>query len=302
MFYYTYIRIVPRHDTLFWTAKGRNGLRLRSPLTEKNHPRGTARVVMVRSLGLACGKKALRLVEVFGRVDADGLDIGQSDLDLVAVLQPAQLLQALRQFERRLGQTRDLAQHVGTVGIEADVLEEGVGRQPLAPILAPDEGDGRPGEVEGEAVVVEDDLGGVGIIYRIDGLEALAEGGDLRGWVVEGLHHRTQLRGLDEGFVALNIDDDVGRSADQVEGLADAVGAALVVGSRHDGLAAKRGDGIVDALVVGGDIHAVEDRSYLLIDALDDGLAAQDGERLAREARRGEARGDDGYILHGVIT
>lgn len=58
---------------------------------------------MVRSLGLACGKKALRLVEVFGRVDADGLDIGQSDLDLVAVLQPAQLLQALRQFERRLG-------------------------------------------------------------------------------------------------------------------------------------------------------------------------------------------------------
>ena len=81
---------------------------------------------MVRSLGLACGKKALRLVEVFGRVDADGLDIGQSDLDLVAVLQPAQLLQALRQFERRLGQTRDLAQHVSTVGIEADVLEEGV--------------------------------------------------------------------------------------------------------------------------------------------------------------------------------
>jgi len=62
-----------------------------------------------------------------------------------------------------------------------------------------------------------------------------------------------------------------------------------VVGSRHDGLAAKRGDGIVDALVVGGDIDAVEDRSYLLIDALDDGLAAQDGERLARkrvEAKR----------------
>lgn len=110
------------------------------------------------------------------------------------------------------------------------------------------------------------------------------------------------MRGLDEGFVALDIDDDVGRSADQVEGLADAVGAALVVGSRHDGLAAKRGDGIVDALVVGGDIDAVEDRSYLLIDALDDGVAAQDGERLAREARRGEARGDDGYILHGVIT
>ena len=122
---------------------------------------------MVRSLGLACSKKALRPVEVFGRVDADGLDIGQSDLDLVAVLQPAQLLQALRQFERRLGQTRDLAQHVGTVGIEADVLEEGVGRQPLAPILAPDKGNGRPGEVEGEAVVVEDDLGGVGIIYSM---------------------------------------------------------------------------------------------------------------------------------------
>lgn len=118
---------------------------------------------MVRSLGLACGKKALRLVEVFGRVDADGLDIGQSDLDLVAVLQPPQLLQALRQFERRLGQTRDLAQHVGTVGIEADVLEEGVGRQPLASILAPDEGDGRPGEVEGEAVVSRTILGELGL-------------------------------------------------------------------------------------------------------------------------------------------
>lgn len=29
LFYYTYIRIVPKHDTLVWTTKGRNGLRLR---------------------------------------------------------------------------------------------------------------------------------------------------------------------------------------------------------------------------------------------------------------------------------
>ena len=39
-------------------------------------------------------EELLSSLQILWRVDADGLDIGASHLDLIAVLQPAQLLQA----------------------------------------------------------------------------------------------------------------------------------------------------------------------------------------------------------------
>ena len=44
-------------------------------------------------------EELLRSLQILWRVDADGLDVGGSHLDLITVLQPAQLLQALCQFQ-----------------------------------------------------------------------------------------------------------------------------------------------------------------------------------------------------------
>lgn len=49
---------------------------------------------------LSLQQKRFCFLKVFRCIDADGLHIRQSHFDAVTVLQPAQLLQALRQFER----------------------------------------------------------------------------------------------------------------------------------------------------------------------------------------------------------
>ena len=70
--------------------------------------------------------------KVVGRVDADGFDIGEADADAIAVLQPAELFEALGLFERRGRQLRDFAKDFATVGVEADVLQEGELFEPTA--------------------------------------------------------------------------------------------------------------------------------------------------------------------------
>ena len=99
--------------------------------------------------------------------------------------------------------------------------------------------------------------------------------------------------GAEEGFVALDVDVDVG-----VEDLGDgveAVGAAGKVGRGElEGpvvLAAEGGD----LLGVGGDEDAVELRTFLcgLVDPGEHGSACDLAEDLARQAGGGEAGGDD---------
>ena len=112
-----------------------------------------------------------------------------------------------------------------------------------------------------------------------------------------GAHRLDQARdrpGLELGLVALQVEHDV--RGPLPRHLGHAVGAAGAVGGGHldRGAEAARHGG--DALVVGGDHQLVETAGGArpLPDVLEHGLAPERGQRLAGEARRREARGDDG--------
>ncbi len=91
-------------------------------------------------------------------------------------------------------------------------------------------GDGGSGEVEGAAVVGGDYFYGVGVGDVFGGAEDF-EGGYVDGGVGEGSEERGQVFGLQEGFVALDVDVD-GGGADLGYGV-EAVGAGGEVGRGH---------------------------------------------------------------------
>ena len=89
------------------------------------------------------------------------------------------------------------------VGVEADVLP--VGWRGAVAV----EGDGGAGEVEGAAIGGGDDFDGVWIGDVFGGAEDF-EGGDLDVRVGEGAKQGGEVFGLEEGFVTLDVDVDVG--------------------------------------------------------------------------------------------
>ena len=101
---------------------------------------------------------------------------------------------------------------------------------------------------------------------------------------------------MDEGLVALDIDDavHVGRAAQLLEGLVEAVGAAGVVGAGEHGLAPEIQHVAQDARVVGGHHHAVEaGLPGLAHHAGNHAEAAKVDERLAGQAGGSVAGGNE---------
>ena len=174
-------------------------------------------------------------------------------------------------------------------------------RQPLRPFDAPQVGDHRTRKVEGARLRVEHHFRGVGIF---EGFETVRRGerpdqrGDVGRRIVEAAFHGFQLRGPDKRFVALHVDHHVVGLALFEIGFPATVGAAFVVRRGHLGPAAESEHGIVDTLVVGGDHDVIQHARHLLIDAPNDGLAAQHRQRLARKARRGVTRRYDCDKFH----
>ena len=173
---------------------------------------------------------------------------------------------------------------------------------PFVPVA--DEGDGGAGEVEGEKSVVEDDLDGV----RVGDLLVADDPVDQRGHgdrrvLHERPDHLVHLGGLEEGLIALDVDDDrvVSESAADLDRLGDPVRPRPVAGGGHHRPAAEGLDRPEDPLVVGrhgreGDALRPEDP---LIDVLDHRLSAEIGERLSGKAGRFVARRDDADDLDG---
>ena len=217
-------------------------------------------------------------------------------------MQPAQLLQTLSQFERALGQFCDLCQHLATIGVEADVLQERERLQPLFALFTSYIWYDAATEIEGVAVNVGHYLGRVGILCRLDALKALAKCGNLRVGVVEERLHRLQLAALNEGFVALHIDDDVGIGANFLGSLLYAVGATLMVGAGHHHASAKRLHSLLDAFVVGSHVSLVEHVGHLFIYSLNNGFSSQHSKGFARKARRSIARRNNAYKLHTIVV
>jgi len=166
-------------------------------------------------------------VEVFFGVDADGVEVGGFDVDVDAVFQEAELFEALGLFEGAGGQGGEALERGFAVGVEADVLP--VLRRyvfcglSVASLAITVEGDGGSGEVEGAAVGGGDDFDGVGVGDVLGGAEDF-ESGDFDLRAGEGAEECGEVLGLEEGFVALDVDVDV--CGDLLGDGVDAVGAA----------------------------------------------------------------------------
>ena len=98
--------------------------------------------------------------------------------------------------------------------------------------------------------------------------------------------------GVDQGFVALDVDIDVGR--DMGGDFGDAVGASPVVGAGQNGFGPEGFDGGLDAVVFGGDEDARGQPGLTdaLNDVLNHGLVSDGRERLTGKAVGSIARGD----------
>ena len=165
------------------------------------------------------------------------------------------------------------------------MLQEGISSEPVGRLYTSYIWYDRAAEVEGKAPVVGDDLRRVGVLHGLEALEGLAEGADLCVRVIEEVHQRLHLRGLDEGLVALHVDDDIGRGAGFLHGLLYAVGAALMVCSGHDGTSSEGLDTLEDPVIIGSHVDLIEHALHLFVNSLDDSLSAENCQRLARKAR-----------------
>lgn len=100
--------------------------------------------------------------------------------------------------------------------------------------------------------------------------------------------------GLDEGLVALNIDEMSG-VGELGSGLGDTVGAGGVLGGGHGDGGSEGFGGFFDSLVISGDDDGVEFLALAgaLEDVLEEGLSAEVEKRLPGEASGGPSGGDD---------
>ena len=96
--------------------------------------------------------------QILRGVDPHGLGIRDAHTYFIAVFQPPQLFERLGQLQRRLRQGRDLAQHLRAEGVNADVLVEGVLRQPLPARDVPQVGNHRTRKIDGLRLRIEHHL------------------------------------------------------------------------------------------------------------------------------------------------
>jgi hypothetical protein len=229
-------------------------------------------------------------LEVFGGVDAEGAVGGDDDLDAMSVFEGAELLEVFGELEWSPGELGIAEEEVAAESVEAEMKIGGGG--PLAGLA--EVGDGGAGEIEGIAVVVEDDLDCGRVLVFFFGANGCGESRHFEVRVFEERgRHLVNHVGMKERLVSLDVDDDFGFEA--AGDLRDAVGAGGAVGAGHDGLAAEGLDGAADAVIIGGDDDGggAFGSGGALPDVLDHGFAGDVGEGLGGEAGGGIAGGDD---------
>jgi hypothetical protein len=178
----------------------------------------------VLHLYLFAVKEGFDAVKVFFGVDADGVEVGEFDVDVDFVFEEAELFEAFGVFESAVGEGGEAVEGCFAVGVEAYVLPVFRGGVVFGIAV---EGDGGAGEVEGAAVGGGDDFDGVWVVDVFGGAEDF-EGGDLDLRLGEGAEEGGEVFGLEEGFVTLDVDVDVG--GEMLGDGVDAVGATGEIG------------------------------------------------------------------------
>jgi hypothetical protein len=240
-------------------------------------------------------EEGFNALEVGFGVYADGVEVGGGYVERDAVFEEAELFEALGLLEGAVGEGGEDPEGGFAVGIEADVLP--VRRVDAIAVV----GDGGAGEVEGAAVGCGDDFDGVGVGDAL-GVAQDLEGGDLHCGVGEGGQERGEVLGLEEGFVALDVDVD-GGVAELGDGV-EAVGARWKLGRGHLPGPAMAGAELGHLLGVGGDEDFVELGAGAggLVDPGEHGASGDGAEHFAGEACGGEAGGDDSEDGSGRLS
>ena len=147
-------------------------------------------------------------------------------------------------------------------------------------------GDRRARKIKGVGVEIEDGLDDIGIHDVWDVTNWSGDGGDLRGGILEkrsdgGVNGDR----IDEGLVALNVDEDI--AGFMCRHFGNTLGAGAMVGASHSGFAGKGLHGVNNALIVGGDQDPVDGlrELSLFINSLHHGLAREIHQWLAGQAR-----------------
>jgi hypothetical protein len=160
-------------------------------------------------------------LEVFFGVYAYGVVVGGFDVDVDVVFEEAELFEAFGLFEGAGGEGGKTLEGGFAVGIEAQVLPVwGAG----SVAVVRDRGSG---EVEGSAVGGGDYFYGVWVV-DVSGSATDFEGGDLDFRAGEGMEQGGEVFGFKEGFIALDVDVDIG--VDELGDGVEAVGAAGEIG------------------------------------------------------------------------
>lgn len=224
-------------------------------------------------------------------IDTDGVVGNFGDANAPAVFQPAELFELLDFFELALGEGWVLEQRVALEYVKTEMLPI-FDVELLVGVANP--GNGRAGEVQGEVVEIENGFDDVGV-HHIGGVSnSGGHGGDLGGrFFEERGDGGVNGVGIDEGLVALHIDENI---AGFVRGhFGNAFRSGAVIGTGKARLSAKGGDGVHNPLVIRGYQDFVYGKSLFspVINVLDHGLPGEGDQGLAREPSRSEACGND---------
>jgi len=197
--------------------------------------------------GLAGAERFFYFGYVGWVIDGDAFVSAFGDADVVAVFQPAELLQLFKPFKFAWRQRRKLKERIAAKHVEAYVfvMERG---DAFAGIAHP--GDGRTRKIKSIAVEIEDHFDNV----RVHDFSCMgnwdAERGDLHFRVSEDfVNRRVDCFSGNKWFIALHV--YVNLSGYMDGDLGDALGAGAMFAARHDGLAAEGCDGVADAVIVG---------------------------------------------------
>jgi hypothetical protein len=212
--------------------------------------------------------------------------VGLDGLEAEAVGHEAELLEGFAGLELGGGESGIGGEGFAIVAVDAEVAPVGAAGGPLRHRDAAKVGDGASGEVKGFAGFGADDLDDA-VAGEAGGVGQAADGGDeaAAGLGVTGGEGVDQRR-LDEGFVALDVDEEV--AGELFEDAGEAEGAVGAGGIGHQDVGPEAAGDAGDLIAVGQDDDGGGEAGFTgaIPDVLEDGEAAEVEEDFAGEARR----------------
>jgi len=243
------------------------------------------------------------MIQIGGRVHTDRLRRDGHHRDGHAVLEGPQLFESFSLFQRARRQFQKSFQGRPAKAVDPHVTQGDLPAM-LASLRTPGESPRHccSGKVHRPTGAVHQDLDHARITPLLGSAERVGTGGDLeRGVRVQGRHQTIAVRRVDEGLVALEVDDDI--TVVTRQDLTDSITAGGVLTGDLGGKAGGR-HCLRNTLVVGGDnhrgrrVHAGGPFSH----AHHQRLAGQVGQRLAGKTARAVPRRDDDQDLAHVLT